>query len=105
MWQDCALRLSSRTIASNLSINEFTVHGILHLLGTKEAISSRKASRKRSEPVQLFVIFLRSLAYSQRLLIKSVGVNVNESAVCKFLRKAGLKSYHHMQPREMNTFV
>ena len=100
VWQSCALRLSNKTIASNLSIDESTVQRIVRLFDTTGTVSKKpypaeNAFRKITETVQLFIcnlilqqpgVFLREITNE---VSNTLGVDVSESAVFKFLGKSG----------------
>lgn len=104
VWQSQALGLPLETIANNLNIDISTVKRILSLFATtgdvcKKPYPSENAFRKINEPVQHFILYLvldRPGIYLREIVSEVnavLGLEITESAVCKFLHKAGFT--HH----------
>ena len=104
VWQSQALSLSSKEIAINLNIDMSTVKRILHIFTTtgdvcKRTYPSERSYRKISEPVQHYILYLiltRPGIYLREIvseLSTVLGLDITESAVCKFFKKIGFT--HH----------
>ena len=100
VWQRQALQISAQQVAKNLGVDLSTVYRINQLFDTtgsvtKAAYPTERAFRKLTTPAQLFVIHLLLdrpgiyLCEIQWELQSQLGLEVTESAVCKFLHKAG----------------
>ena len=117
VWQREALNLSVREVAGNLCVDPSTVSRITTLFRTtgdvaKKPYPSERASRKLTEPVQFFVIYLildRPGIYLREVQLElqtQLGLNISQSALCKFLRKTGLQNRDclHMHFRETSAY-
>ena len=104
VWQSQALVIPYKEIATNFNIDLSTVKRIVCLFSNtgdvcKRPYPSEKAYRKLNEPVQHFILYLvlaRPGIYLHEIVreVSSVlGLDITESAVCKFLQKAGFT--HH----------
>ena len=104
VWQSQALGHSREAIASSLNIDTSTVKRILSLFATSGDVSKKpypadRAYRKINEPVQHFILYLvldRPGIYLREIVTEVstvLGLDITESAVCKFLKKAGFS--HH----------
>lgn len=98
VWQSQALSLSHTEIATNLNINISTVKRVLQIFTTtgdvcKKTYPSERAYRKINEPVQHYILYLilaRPGIYLREIvseLSTVLGLDITESAVCKFLKK------------------
>lgn len=98
VWQKFGLEHEMAAIARNLCITVSTVQRILHKFETSGSVAkmvypAEKASRKISEPVQLFIIhlLLRRPGVYLCEIVSEVQANfqleITESAVCKFIKK------------------
>lgn len=109
VWQTLALRLPVKQVSTNLCIDQSTVRRIRDKFGVSGQVQKRnypaeKAYRKLTEPAQFFVLYLvleRPGIYLREIrseLLSQLGLEITESALCKFLHKAGftrqrLKTY------------
>ena len=104
VWQSQALGYSCEAIASSLNIDTSTVKRILSLFATSGDVSKKpypadRAYRKINEPVQHFILYLvldRPGIYLGEIVTEVstvLGLDITESAVCTFLKKAGFS--HH----------
>ena len=95
VWQREALNLSVREVAGNLCVDPSTVSRITTLFRTtgdvaKKPYPSERASRKLTEPAQFFVIYLildRPGIYLREVQLElqtQLGLNISQSALCKF---------------------
>ncbi len=100
VWQSEAMGLSATRVAENLGVDVSTVRRTLAVFNTtgevqKKPYPTEKAFRVITEPVQFFIIHLlldRPGIYLREIkstLEVELGVDVTESAICKFLKKAG----------------
>ena len=100
VWQVEALQLSPSTVAKNLGVDTSTVKRTLTTFNRtgrvdKADYPSTRAFRILTEPVQLYLVHLildRPGIYLREMkddLEAELGVEVTESAICKFLKKAG----------------
>ena len=94
------LRCTHNAIATNLNVDVSTVQRILEIFSATGTVSKKAyppewAFRKISEPVQLFIldlllqkpgIYLREITADVKC---TLGLDITESAVCKFLSKVG----------------
>jgi transposase len=100
IWQKEALGLDDREVAKNLGVDASTVRRTVTLFKTtgdvqKKSYPTASAFRSISEPVQFYLIsllhdkpgiYLREMTAT---IEAQLGVEVTESAICKFLKKAG----------------
>ena len=97
VWQREALQFTISQIAVNLCVSESTVRRRFETSGevAKSEYPSEACSRKITEPVQFYImnlvlekpgIYLSEITSELETVL---GVDVSESAVCKFLKKAG----------------
>ena len=100
VWQREALNMPVREVAGNLCVDPSTVSRITTLFRTtgdvaKKPYPSERASRKLTEPAQFFIIYLildRPGIYLREVQLElqtQLGLNVSQSALCKFLHKTG----------------
>ena len=98
VWQREALNMPVREVAGNLCVDPSTVSRITTLFRTtgdvaKKPYPSERASRKLTEPAQFFIIYLildRPGIYLREVQLElqtQLGLNVSQSALCKFLHK------------------
>ena len=101
VWQREALQFTISQIAVNLCVSESTVRRTIQRFETsgevaKSEYPSEACSRKITEPVQFYImnlvlekpgIYLSEITSELETVL---GVDVSESAVCKFLKKAGV---------------
>ena len=101
VWQVEALQLSPSTVAKNLGVDTSTVKRTLTTFNRTGCVDkadypSKRAFRILTEPVQLYLVHLildRPGIYLREMrddLEAELGVEVTESAICKFLKKAGI---------------
>jgi transposase len=104
VWQSEALGISCSEIATNLSIDISTVKRVLQIFATtgdvcKKPYPSERAYRKINEPVQHYILYLtltRPGIYLREIVSEVstvLGLDITESAVCKFLKRIGFT--HH----------
>ena len=104
VWQSQALSIPCSEIATNLNVDISTVKRVLHIFATtgdvcKKPYPSERAYRKINEPVQHYILYLilsRPDVYLREIVSEVstvLGLDVTESAVCKFLKKIGFT--HH----------
>ena len=104
VWQRQALSVPCMAIATNLNIDISTVKRILRLFATtgdvcKRPYPTERAYGKINDPVQHFILYLvlsKPGIYLHEIVCELnvvLGLDVTESAVCKFLKKAGFT--HH----------
>jgi len=105
VWQREALGFNVKGIAENLGVDSSTVRRTLALFSAtgdvqKKPYPTERAFRVITEPVKFFIIhlvldqpgiFLREV---KSTLEVELGVDVTESAICKFLKKAGFTGLH-----------
>lgn len=100
VWQSQALGASCKEIAANVNVDISTVKRVLHKFSStgevcKRPYPSEKAYRKINETVQHFILYLvlsKPGIYLREIVgeVNSVlGLDITESAACKFLKKAG----------------
>lgn len=100
IWQRDALGYSTDQVAKNLCVDKSTVYRILNLFYTTGTVSKRsypkeRAFRKLTSPAQLLILQLclsRPGIYLREIrdeLFSVLEVDVNESAICKFLHNSG----------------
>ena len=100
VWQSEGLGFPPKDIALNLNIDVSTVRRVLLIFQTtgdicKRIYPSERAYRKITEPVQLYILYLilsRPGVYLREIvcdLSTVLGLDVTESAICKFLKKIG----------------
>ena len=100
VWQSEGLGFLPKDIALNLNIDVSTVRRVLLIFQTtgdicKRIYPSERAYRKITEPVQLYILYLilsRPGVYLREIvrdLSTVLGLDVTESAICKFLKKIG----------------
>ena len=101
VWQREALGYTYAKIAENLCVDKSTVSRTLNFFLTTGSVSKRpypkeRAFRKLTDPAQLLIfrlclsrpgIYLREIRDE---LLSVLEIDVNESAICKFLHKSGL---------------
>ena len=98
MWQRHALGHTHQAIVTNVNVDISTVRQILNIFSatgtvSKKAYPVEKAFRKISGPVQLFILYplLEKpsiyLHESTADIKCTLGLDLTESAVCKFLNK------------------
>ena len=101
VWQREALGYTYAKIAENLCADKSTVFRTLNLFLTTGSVSKRpypkeRAFRKLTDPAQLLIFHLclsRPGIYLREIrdeLLSVLEIDVNESAICKFLHKSGL---------------
>ena len=104
VWQREALGYTYAKVAENLCVYISTVSRTLTLFHTTGSVSKRpypkeRAFRKLTTPAQLLILHLclsRPGIYLREIrdeLLSVLEIDVNESAICKFLHKCGLT--HH----------
>ena len=100
VWQKEALGYTCAKIAQNLCVDKSTVSRTLTLFHTTGSVSKRpypkqRAFRKLTTPAQLLIlhlclsrpgIYLREIRDEILLVLE---IDVNESAICKFLQQSG----------------
>ena len=100
VWQKEALLQSSAAIANNLGVDVSTVRRVVDRFHTtggveKKVYPASCAFRVITEPVQMYIInkvlekpgiYLREI---RATLHTELGINVTESAICKFLKREG----------------
>ena len=97
VWQYHALRLQPKRVAANLNIDCSTVRRVLHIFEQTGNVERKPypSDKAWSEPVQLYIaylvlekpgIYLREIINEVSTLL---GVDLTESAVCKFLKRSG----------------
>ena len=100
VWQRHALGRTHQAIATNVNVDVSTVRRILDIFSatgtvSKKAYPAEKAFRKISEPVQLFILHLlleKPGIYLHEITANikcTLGLDLTESAVCKFLSRIG----------------
>ena len=92
VWQKYALGCTNAGIATNLNVDLSSIRRILDIFsatGTvaKKAYPTENAFRKISEPVKFFILHL--ILEKPGGLRCTLGLELTESAVCKFLSKIG----------------
>ena len=100
IWQRHALECTHNTIATNLNVDVSTVRKILYTFSatgtvSKKAYPAEWAFRRISEPLQFFILHLilkKPDIYLHEITSKAkctLGLDLTEGAVCKFLSKIG----------------
>ena len=99
IWQKYTLGYTFATIATNLNVDLSTIRRVLDTFSATGTVAkvypTENAFRKITEPVKFFIvhlilekpgIYLREITAEVR---STLGVELTESAVCKFLSKTG----------------
>jgi transposase len=106
VWQKEALGYTCAKIAQNLCVDKSTVSRTLKLFHTTHVTGSvskrpypkERAFRKLTTPAQLLILHLclsRPGIYLREIrdeLLLVLEIDVNESAICKFLRTSGFQA-------------
>lgn len=96
VWQTVALRLPTKQVATNLCIDQSTVCRIRNKFEAtgqvqKKVYPAEKVHRKLTQSAQFFLVLERPGIYLREIrseLLSQLGLITN-SAICKFLHKAG----------------